>query len=63
MLILTRKYNESIVIDEGITITILEIGPGNRVRVGIDAPRDVTVNRKEVHDRLHGLADGEGGEG
>jgi carbon storage regulator len=47
MLVLTRKLNESIVIDGGIKITIVEV-QGNRVRLGIDAPRDVGVRRSEL---------------
>ena len=49
MLVLGRKVGESIVIDGGIVITIMEI-KGERVRVGVHAPRDVTVLRAEVQD-------------
>lgn len=48
MLVLTRKKNQSIVINDDIEITIIEIEEG-RVRVGIDAPKDVTIHRKEVY--------------
>lgn len=48
MLVLTRKEGESIVIGEGIEITIAEI-KGDRIRIGISAPRDVSVWRKEVY--------------
>lgn len=52
MLVLSRKKNEQIVIGEGlITITIVEIR-GDKVRVGITAPPDVKVHRKEVQDRI-----------
>ncbi len=51
MLILTRKRDEQIVIDGNIIITILEI-QGNKVRVGIEAPSDISVNRKEIHDKI-----------
>lgn len=47
MLVLTRKHEESIRIGNDITITILRI-EGNRVRLGIEAPRDVKVLRTEV---------------
>ena len=50
MLILTRKVDESIVIDDYITITILEAG--DSVRVGIEAPRDIEVHREEVYRRI-----------
>ena len=55
MLILTRKRNESIRIDDDITITVVEIR-GDNVRLGVDAPKDVPINRKEVHDAI--LRDG-----
>ena len=50
-LILTRKPLETIVIDDDIHITVLAI-KGNQVKLGIDAPRDVTVNRLEIHERI-----------
>jgi carbon storage regulator CsrA len=49
MLVLGRKVGESIVIDGGIVVTVMEI-KGERVRVGVHAPRDVTVLRAEVQD-------------
>lgn len=51
MLILTRRVGEKVVIGENITVTILSI-KGNQVRVGIDAPRDVTVHREEIYQRI-----------
>ncbi|WP_104086868.1 carbon storage regulator CsrA [Arthrobacter sp. GMC3] len=48
MLVLTRKIGEKIVIGNNITITILEGGRGEGVRIGIDAPRDVSIHRSEV---------------
>lgn len=47
MLVLTRRANESIVIGDDITVTILAVTPGG-VRVGIDAPRDMRIHRAEV---------------
>ncbi|KQZ25037.1 MULTISPECIES: carbon storage regulator CsrA [Microbacterium] len=47
MLVLTRRANESIVIGDDITITILAVTPSG-VRVGIDAPRDKRINRAEI---------------
>ena len=49
MLVLSRKKNESIVINNEITITIIEVR-GDKVRVGVEAPRDVPVHRKEIYD-------------
>ncbi len=52
MLVLSRKKNESIIINDHITVTIVEIR-GDKVRLGIDAPKDVTVHRREVYDAIH----------
>jgi len=51
VLILTRKVGESVLIGDGIKVSILAI-KGNQVRVGIDAPKDVSVHREEVRERL-----------
>jgi carbon storage regulator len=51
MLILTRKPTESITIGSDITVVVLGIN-GNQVRIGIAAPRDVTVHREEVYERI-----------
>ena len=48
MLVLSRKKNESIVIDDNIVITVVEIR-GDKVRLGIQAPKEVPVHRSEVH--------------
>jgi carbon storage regulator len=47
MLVLSRKKNERIVIGENIVITIVEIR-GDKIRIGIDAPKDIPVDREEV---------------
>ena len=47
MLVLTRKAGEKIVIDESIVVEILEI-QGNRVRIGIQAPRGIAILRQEL---------------
>ncbi len=54
MLVLSRKNNESIVINDDIIITIVEIR-GDKVRLGIVAPRDVPVHRQEVYEAIHGV--------
>lgn len=52
MLVLTRKKEQSIVIGEGIVITVLEIR-GEQVRLGIVAPKEVTVHRQEIYQQIH----------
>ncbi|MGL6194514.1 MAG: carbon storage regulator CsrA [Thermoguttaceae bacterium] len=51
MLVLSRKKNESIVINESITVVVVDVR-GDKVRIGIDAPKDVPVHRKEVYDAI-----------
>lgn len=53
MLVLTRKKNESIVINDMIKVTVVEIR-GDKVRLGVEAPREVGVHRQEVYDQIHG---------
>ena len=48
MLVLTRKRNESIMIGDDIEVSVLSVA-GEKVRIGIDAPRDIPVFRKEVY--------------
>ncbi len=48
MLVLTRKKDQSIVINDNIEITVLDI-QGDQVRIGINAPRSVSIHRKEVY--------------
>lgn len=51
MLVLSRKKKESIVIDNDITIVVVEIR-GDKVRLGVEAPKDVPVHRREVFDAI-----------
>ena len=51
MLVLTRKTNESIVINDNIVVTVVAI-KGDKVRLGIDAPKEVAVNRREVYEKI-----------
>jgi carbon storage regulator len=53
MLVLSRKKNESIVINNDIVIQVVEIR-GDKVRLGIVAPRNVPVHRSEVYEAIHG---------
>jgi carbon storage regulator len=53
MLVLSRKKNESIIINDNITVTVIEIR-GDKVRLGIEAPKEVSVHRREVYEAIHG---------
>lgn len=51
MLVLSRKKNESIVINDDITIVVVEIR-GDKVRLGVEAPKEVPVHRNEVYEAI-----------
>lgn len=51
MLVLTRRPGEQIVIAGNIKLTVVSIGPG-RVKIGIEAPSDVRIDRQEIHDKI-----------
>ncbi len=51
MLVLSRKKNESIVINNDITIVVVEIR-GDKVRLGVEAPKEVPVHRREVYEAI-----------
>ncbi len=51
MLVMSRRKDESIVINEKIVVTIIEIR-GDKVRVGVESPKDVPVHRQEVFDAI-----------
>jgi len=55
MLILTRKVGEVLMIGDDVTVTVLDIN-GGHVRIGIDAPKDVAVDRKEIRERKNASA-------
>jgi len=52
MLVLSRQKDESIIIGDDIEITIVDVR-GDKVRLGITAPREVSVHRREVYDAIH----------
>lgn len=52
MLVLTRKIQQSIMIGDDVEIVVLEVR-GEQVRLGIRAPKNVTVHRKEIFDQIH----------
>jgi carbon storage regulator len=56
VLVLTRRPSEAIIIANNIKITVVSVGPG-RVKLGIEAPPNVRVDRKEIHDKLEQAAD------
>ena len=53
MLVMSRKCNESIVINDNIKVTVGEIR-GDKVQLGIEAPKSVPVHREEIYNRIHG---------
>ena len=63
MLILTRRVGETLMIGDDVTVTVLGV-KGNQVRIGVNAPKDVSVHREEIYERIkkerqQGLAGGE----
>ena len=62
MLILTRRVGETLMIGDSVTVTVLGV-KGNQVRVGITAPKDVSVHREEIYQRIHRNESGENAEG
>lgn len=57
MLVLSRKTGETIIVNNNIRITVVEVR-GDKVRLGIVAPKDVIVDRQEVHEkRMNSLTD------
>ena len=51
MLILTRRVGETLMIGDSVTVTVLGV-KGNQVRVGVNAPKTVSVHREEIFDRI-----------
>jgi carbon storage regulator len=51
MLVLTRKPGQSIIIGDGVEVEVLSVA-GEKIRLGITAPRDVEIFRNEVHERI-----------
>jgi carbon storage regulator len=58
MLVLTRKEGEAIVIGNDVRVSVVSVGPG-RVKLAIDAPKWMAIDRQEIHDRKQREAMGE----
>lgn len=60
MLILTRRISESIIVGDDVKITVLGV-KGNQVRLGVDAPKTVSVHREEIYERIKHEKGGDAG--
>ncbi|MWQ75588.1 carbon storage regulator CsrA [Glaesserella parasuis] len=56
MLILTRKIGESLLMGDDVEITVLSIR-GSQVKLGVKAPKEISVHREEIYQRIKALAD------
>ncbi|AEF53733.1 MULTISPECIES: carbon storage regulator CsrA [Marinomonas] len=61
MLILTRRVGETLMVGDEVSVTVLGV-KGNQVRIGINAPKDVSVHREEIYLRIQKEQDGQDSE-
>ncbi|PHS70190.1 MAG: carbon storage regulator [Cycloclasticus sp.] len=59
MLILTRKVGESLIIGDDVSIIVLGV-KGNQVRIGVDAPKSISVHREEIYNKIQAEKNSEG---
>ncbi|NCP64023.1 MAG: carbon storage regulator CsrA [Paraglaciecola sp.] len=60
MLILTRRVGETLMVGDDVTVTVLGV-KGNQVRIGVNAPKEVSVHREEIYMRIQAEKNGQSG--